>query len=104
MKKIWVGAIAISVAAILWGIDGVILTPRLYNLNVPLVIFMLHALPFLLMQLFFFKQYALIRKFTVSDFLWFGLIALFGGAIGTMAIVKSLFLVQFNHLSVVVLL
>ena len=41
---------------------------------------------------------------TRSDFIYFVLIALFGGALGTLAIVKSLFLVHFNNLSVIVLL
>ena len=41
---------------------------------------------------------------TCSDLVYFLLIALFGGALGTLAIVKSLFLLHFNHLSVVVLL
>ncbi|MCF6342993.1 MAG: DMT family transporter [Bacteroidales bacterium] len=39
-----------------------------------------------------------------QDFIGFSLVALFGGAIGTMAIVKALFLINFQQLSVVVLL
>ncbi len=46
------GTIAISVAAILWGFDGVVLTPRLFNLNVIYVVFMLHLIPFVLMNIF----------------------------------------------------
>ena len=98
------GTIAIGIAATLWGLDGVVLTPQLHNLDVGYVVFVLHLLPFLLMNLFFFKE---IKKLTImskSDFFYFFLISLFGGALGTIAIVKSLFLVNFNHLSVVVLL
>ena len=33
-KKRYIGATAIILAATMWGFDGVVLTPRLYNLNV----------------------------------------------------------------------
>lgn len=98
------GTIAIGLSAIMWGFDGVVLTPRLYNLNVGYVVFMLHMIPFLLMNLFLFKQYNELKHFTKQDYITFSLIAFFGGAIGTIAIVKALFLVQFQHLTVVVLL
>ncbi len=98
------GALSISVAATMWGLDGVVLTPRLYNLDVGYVVFILHALPFLIMQAFLFSQWKYLKRFTVRDYLVFLLIALFGGAIGTMAIVKALFLVNFKELSIVVLL
>lgn len=98
------GTIAIGVAAIMWGFDGVVLTPRLYNLDVGFVVFMLHLIPFLLMNIFMFKQYSLINQFTTKDLFIFFSIALTGGALGTLSIVKALFLVNFEHLSVVVLL
>ena len=98
------GTIAIGFSAIMWGFDGVVLTPRLYNLDVSYVVFILHALPFLLMNLFLFNQYKELKYFTKQDYITFLLIAFFGGAIGTIAIVKALFLVQFKDLSVVVLL
>lgn len=98
------GTIAIGFAAIMWGFDGVVLTPRLYNLDVGFVVFMLHLIPFLLMNLFMFKQYSLINQFTSRDLFIFFSIALTGGALGTLSIVKALFLVNFQHLSVVVLL
>jgi len=98
------GSLAIGASAIMWGFDGVVLTPRLYNLEVGYVVFMLHAIPFFLMNIFLFKQYKFLRKFSKKDYLILGLIALFGGAIGTLSIVKALFLVNFQHLSIVVLL
>ncbi len=98
------GTIAIGLSAIMWGFDGVVLTPRLYNLDVGYVVFMLHLIPFLLMNLFLFRQYNELKYFTKQDYITFSLVALFGGAIGTIAIVKALFLVQFQQLSVVVLL
>jgi drug/metabolite transporter (DMT)-like permease len=102
--KYFFGAVAVSLSAVLWGFDGIVLTPRLYNLNVSYVVFVLHLFPFLLMNFFLYREYRHLKRFTGSDFLVFALIALFGGALGTMAIVKALFLMDFNHLSVVVLL
>ncbi len=98
------GTIAISISAILWGFDGVVLTPRLNNLDVGWVVFVLHLIPFLIMNLFLFKQYSNLRTFTKQDYLLFALVAIFGGALGTISIVKALFLVNFHQLSVVVLL
>jgi len=98
------GAIAVSLASIMWGFDGVVLTPRLFNLDVTYVVFILHLIPFLIMNIFLVKEYKHLKKFSSQDYIIFFLIALFGGAVGTMAIVKALFLVNFKHLTVVVLL
>lgn len=98
------GTIAISISAIMWGFDGVVLTPRLYNLDVIYVVFILHLIPFLLMNIFLFKQYYHLKSFVRQDYITLTLISIFGGAIGTIAIVKALFLVDFQQLSVVVLL
>jgi drug/metabolite transporter (DMT)-like permease len=103
-KAIIIGAGAVSLAAILWGLDGIVLTPRLYNLEVSFVVFVLHALPFLIMQPFLFKHYRYLKKFTTADYIVMMLIALFGGAIGTLSIVKALFIINFKELSIVVLL
>jgi drug/metabolite transporter (DMT)-like permease len=89
----------------LWGFDGVVLTPRLYTLKVPFVVFILHLLPFLGMSILFGKEELKIaKKIPGKDLIYFLLIATFGGAIGTLAIVKALFLVNFQHLTVVTLL
>ncbi len=93
-----------AMAAMMWGFDAVVLTPRLFNLNVIYVVFMLHALPFAVMQPILFREYAWIKKMRPSDLTFLFLVALFGGAIGTIAIVKALFLVEFKHLTVVALL
>ncbi len=98
------GALAICVAAALWGLDGVVLTPRLYGVDIALVVFVVHVIPFLLMNFFLFKEYKQIRSFSPKDVLLFFLIAAFGGAIGTLSIVKALFLVNFQALTIVVLL
>lgn len=103
-RNIILGAIAVSISAIFWGFDGIVLTPRLFNLDVGYVVFMLHAIPFVLMNTLLFREYKHLKTFTTSDYFFIILIALFGGAIGTMAIVKALFLVNFQHLTIVVLL
>jgi len=88
----------------MWGLDGVVLTPRLYNLAVSWVVFILHALPFILMHSFLYGEYKKLKFFTRNDLIIVALIALFGGAIGTLSIVKALFLINFKELSIVVLL
>ena len=103
-KKVFTGAMAICVAATLWGLDGVVLTPRLYSLDIGLVVFIFHALPFLIMNIFMFREYRHLKNFTKEDILIFFLLSLLGGAVGTLAIVKALFLVNFKALTIVVLL
>lgn len=98
------GAIAISLAAMMWGIDGVLLTPNLYNLDVPFVVMMLHLLPFIFMSLFLYKEFSRLKEFSKSQLLVLLLIALLGGCVGTQAIVKALFLVNFKHLTAVVMI
>ncbi len=103
-KAIITGAISISFAAILWGLDGVVLTPRLYNLDVGFVVFVLHMLPFLIMNTFLYRHYKYLKVFNGADYLVLFMVALLGGALGTISIVKALFLVNFKELSIVVLL
>ena len=98
------GAACICLSAALWGLDGVVLTPRLSNLQVPFVVFLLHAVPFFIMQPFLWNSYRRLRAMPARGWLALALVAFTGGLLGTMAIVKALFLVNFNQLSVVVLL
>ena len=94
----------IAIAASLWGLDGVVLTPRLSNIHVVLVVFLLHALPFLVMNFFFFNRYKELKKLDKKAFYSLLFVSIFGGAIGTISIVYALFIVNFQELSVVVLL
>lgn len=103
-SKTTAGAAAICIAAALWGLDGVVLTPRLSTLAVAFVVFLLHAVPFALMQPVLFGCWRRLRAFDRRTWLVLGLVALTGGLMGTFAIVKALFLVEFKQLSVVVLL
>ncbi len=98
------GALAICLSATLWGLDGVVLTPRLNNLSVPFVVFLVHAVPFLLMQVPLRRAYPTLARLPARDWLFLGLVALAGGVLGTLSIVKALFLVNFSRVSVVVLL
>ncbi len=104
LNKTYLSAIAISIAAALWGISGIIFIPHLSNLPTFFVVFLIHFLPFLFLTVFFYKQYKYIKVFTKQDWVILILISLFGAILGTLAIVKALFLVNFHHLSVVVLL
>jgi drug/metabolite transporter (DMT)-like permease len=99
-----IGGLLICVSAVLWGLDGVVLTPRLSNLHVPFVVFLLHAVPFILMQPFLHRSYRSLRAMDRATWWALFLVALTGGLVGTLAIVKALFLVNFQRLSVVVLL
>lgn len=103
-SSITAGVIAICFSAMLWGLDGIVLTPRLYNMNIGLVVFVLHVIPFLIMNTFLFREYRMLRVFSGKDLFLLFLVALSGGALGTMAIVRALFLVEFRDLTVVVLL
>jgi len=103
-NKAIVGMFLIGLASILWGFDGVVLTPRLHNLDVIFVVFILHVIPFILMNFFLYPRYKGLSKLDRKDIYALFIVSLFGGALGTIAIVKALFLVNFQQLSVVVLL
>lgn len=68
------------------------------------MVFLLHAVPFLLMQPVLFRSYSGLAKQGAGGLWMLALVALVGGVFGTLSIVKALFLVNFNQLSVVVLL
>ena len=106
LKQNVIGAIAVMFGGFLWALDGVFLTPQLYDLldHLVLVVFLLHLTPFIIMNPFLFKNYKQLWKFSKEDYLTFFLIAFFGGFLGTWAIVKALFIVNFDGLSIVVLL
>lgn len=103
-KEALIGALCIIFAASLWGLDGVVLTPRLYHLPVPVVVFLLHAIAFLFMIPFLIYERSKLKRITRREWGSFAWIAVFGGALGTMAITKALFLVDFKHLSAIMIL
>jgi len=112
-------ALLIIIAAILWGIDGSVLTPSLYSLLVKAVVFLEHIIPTIIMlgiviiiiifnrskiPIWLKKDISGIKKLTLKNWFVVGWIALFGGMIGTMAITKALFYVGFIPLSVPILI
>lgn len=94
----------VIIAASLWGIDGIILRPALFNLPVPLVVFIETFIAAILLTPILILRLKSIRKLELKDWLAFIGVGLLGGAIGTMAITKALFYVNFVNLSVVILI
>lgn len=107
-NKMFLGSILVIFAAMMWGLDGVLLTPLYFSkfnfFDVNFIVFIAHAIPTLILSIFFHKEYKKIRNFTRSDFLFLILIALFGGTIGTLSIVKSLELSGYQPFSIVLLI
>jgi len=102
LQKIKYAPIFVISAAVLWGFDGIILRPSLYVLPVTLVVFVESLLTTILLTPVLFKQLKTIKLIENKDLLAFFAVALFGGAIGTMAITKALFYVNYVNLSIVI--
>lgn len=94
----------VIIAASLWGFDGIVLRPSLYSLPVTLVVFLESFIVTLILAPFFVKQLPDLKILKHQDWLAFLGVAIFGGAIGTMAITQALFYVNFVNLSIVVLI
>jgi len=97
-----VSAAFVMIAGMLWGVDGIVLRPSLYTLPVPLVVFIESSIVSLLLSPFFVKKFNILKELTTKDWLAFFAVALFGGAIGTMAITRALFYVNYVNLSIVI--
>ena len=102
MKKL--APFFIIVAASLWGVDGIVLRPILFTLPVTLVVFVESTIVAVLLTPFMFKYFGELKNMHWSDWLAFIGVALLGGAIGTMAITRALFYVNYVNLSVVILI
>jgi drug/metabolite transporter (DMT)-like permease len=94
----------VILAASLWAVDGIVLRPILYNLPVTLVVFVESVIVALLLTPIMAKHFGKLKNLTHMDWLAFLGVALFGGAIGTMAITKALFYVNYVNLSIVILI
>lgn len=94
----------VILAASLWAVDGIVLRPALYNLPVTLVVFVESVIVALLLTPIMAKHLGKLKSLTYWDWLAFFGVALFGGAIGTMAITKALFYVNYVNLSIVILI
>lgn len=102
MKKY--ASFSIIIAAGLWGVDGIFLRPQLYDLKVPLVVFLESFMILIILSPLIIKRMRGIKELKLKDWLAFAGVALFGGAIGTMAITKAFFYVNYINLSIVVLI
>ncbi len=91
-------------AAILWGIDGIVLRPSLNALPVSIVVFTESIIVSIYLFPILLKDFALVKKLNLIDWLSFIGVALFGGVIGILAITKALFYVNFVNLSIVILI
>jgi len=97
-------ALFVILGASLWGVDGIVLRPALYGLPVPLVVFIESTIVAAILSPFFIKRIPSLKALNYRDWAAFFFVALLGGAIGTMAITKALFYVNFVNLSIVILL
>ena len=104
MKLVKFAPLFVILGASLWGIDGVLLRPSLYSLPVLSVVFIESALVTIILTPFFIHKFKEVKSLKPKDWIAFGGVALFGGAVGTMAITKALFYVNFVNLSIVILI
>lgn len=94
----------VVLAASLWAIDGIVLRPLLYNLPVSLVVFVESIIVALLLTFPMIKSFPKLKELNYKDWVAFFSVALFGGVVGTMAITKALFYVNYINLSIVILI
>ncbi|MCX6752336.1 MAG: EamA family transporter [Candidatus Nomurabacteria bacterium] len=103
-NKIFIGAGAVIVAALLWSLDGIFLRPRLSSVAPTFVVFLEHSLGLIILLPFLFIYKSELKKITKKQWSAIFWVALFGGALGTIFFTKALFLTGFVDVSVVVLL
>ena len=108
LRKIGIiAALTIMFAAFLWAFDGVVLTPWVVDLglsDIPTFVFMLHATASVFLAYFLFRKYQELKNLNKQDWLAFFLTGLFGGAIGTMAIIAAIVKVYSEGLNISVVL
>jgi len=97
-------AVFVIVAAFLWAVDGIVLRPVLFGLPVSLVVFLESLIAAALITPFMLKKFSTLKTLALKDWLAFLSVAVFGGALGTMAITKALFYVNYVNLSIVILI
>lgn len=90
--------------AALWGVDGILLRPSLYSLPVPLVVLVESLLIVLILTPYMLSKRKRFSGLSSRDMWILFLVGLVGGALGTMAITRALFYVNYVNLSIVVLL
>ncbi|KKP59254.1 MAG: DMT superfamily drug/metabolite permease [Candidatus Magasanikbacteria bacterium GW2011_GWC2_34_16] len=103
-NKIFIGALAVAFAALLWSLDGTFLRPQLFALPSTLLVLLEHTLGFVVLAPFLWIFRAQLKLITKKQWLTIFWVALFGGALGTTFMTKALFLTGFKDISVVILL
>ena len=92
LDKPWVlGALAIMLAALLWSLDGIFIRPKFYVLPAALVVFLEHALGFIVLSPFIFLSWSKIKLLKSKEWAAIGWVSFFGGALGTIMITKAFF-------------
>ncbi|HAT03776.1 MAG TPA: EamA family transporter [Candidatus Magasanikbacteria bacterium] len=107
MKKTYIGALCIMLAAFLWAFDGVVFTPWIMELglfDVPTIVFMLHATASIFLSYFYFTRRFELKNLNKRDWVSFVLVGIFGGSLGTMAIVAAILMVYSHGLNIAVVL
>ena len=94
----------VIVAASLWAVDGIVLRPILFNLPVSLVVLVESLIAAVLITPFMLRKFSVLGELSYKDWFSFLAVAVLGGAIGTMAITKALFYVNYVNLSIVILI
>jgi drug/metabolite transporter (DMT)-like permease len=102
IRQSFKGATFVSFAASLWAFDGIVFRPLLVNLPVYLVVFIESLIVTLIMSYLLFKNYKNLFSLNIKDWLSFLAVSILGGAIGTMAVTKAFFYVNYVNLSIVV--
>ncbi|MCK5211107.1 EamA family transporter [Candidatus Parcubacteria bacterium] len=90
-KRVIIGAGAIMLAALLWSLDGVFIRPKLYAYPAPLIVFIEHALGFLVLSPFIIFAWHRIKRLRPKDWGAIVWVSVFGGLIGTIAITNAFF-------------
>ncbi|PIR13830.1 EamA family transporter [Candidatus Falkowbacteria bacterium CG11_big_fil_rev_8_21_14_0_20_39_10] len=90
-KKVAIGAGAIMLAAFLWSLDGIFIRPKFYVLPASLVVFLEHALGFLVLSPFIIISWPKIKLLRPKDWGAIFWVCVFGGLIGTIMITKAFF-------------
>lgn len=102
MQLLSSGPIFIFIAAILWGLDG-ILRRSLFDLPPSTIVFYEHLIGLILISPFLFRAWKR-EKLTRNEWGAIGVVALFSGVLGTLFFTAALLKVNFIQFSVVFLL
>jgi len=90
-KGVVIGALAIMLAALLWSLDGIFIRPQLYEIPAVLVVFLEHALGFIVLSPFIIIYWHKIRTLRRQDWLAIFWVSAIGGVVGTLFITKAFF-------------